>query len=65
MAVAYFKILSQFSSGGTEENCKSLNQHRQWTGQDSDFKSAGCKKYYCMSQLAETGWVISTLHAEE
>lgn len=65
MAVAYFKILSQHSSGGTEENCKSLSQHRQWTGQDSDFESVGRKKYYCLSQLAETGWVISTLCAEE
>jgi hypothetical protein len=32
MAVAYFKVLSQYSSGEIEESDKSLSQHSQWTG---------------------------------
>lgn len=65
MAVAYFKVLSQYSSGETEENHKSFTQHSQCNGRDSDFASVECEKCYCLSQLAETGWVISTLCEEE
>lgn len=42
------RVLSQHSSGGTEENYESFIQNRQWPGRDSD--------EYALVPLPQSAW---------